>query len=368
MELQNFHTFLERYKIALALIAITIIGFVLRIHNLDFQCMQVDEQYTLGLSQYSPWFITLFSLTVDCNTPLYYLLAHYSTLFFGAVTSYTIRFPSVIIGTLCIPAAYLAGSEFKDDLLGLLVAATVAISYPMIFYSQDARSYALVFLFFALSTYYFIKLYNGDNHWEPKLFFSLFSALALWSHLFSIIPIAFFALAILYKYRIKILPYFALMLVLCLPLLSYVKMALEGTRGNWKGVDSATVLAFMPTEFFGFACIIIVPLFIYSIVASKKKLIWLFTFISIFTVISVTLLNEITATFPHYALEASLLVLLVAYYPVVNFIEKFERQQQIALIVLFIFSIAAFNFIQLKAWYTVYTCLYPQGNVYDFNL
>ena len=57
------------------------------------------------------------------------------------------RLPSIIAGTLAIPALYLLGRELYDRRTGLVAAAFGAASPLLIWYSQEARMYAFVELF-----------------------------------------------------------------------------------------------------------------------------------------------------------------------------------------------------------------------------
>ena len=57
------------------------------------------------------------------------------------------RIPSIIAGTLAIPALYLLGRELYDRRTGLVAAAFGAASPMLIWYSQEARMYAFVELF-----------------------------------------------------------------------------------------------------------------------------------------------------------------------------------------------------------------------------
>ena len=58
-----------------------------------------------------------------------------------------VRLPSLIAGTLVIPALYELGRELYDRRTGLVAAAFAAVSPLLIWYSQEARMYAFVALF-----------------------------------------------------------------------------------------------------------------------------------------------------------------------------------------------------------------------------
>src|SRR5947209_8042582 len=57
-----------------------------------------------------------------------------------------VRLPSLIAGTLAIPTVYAVGRRTVGERAGLLGAALTSLSRFMIFYSSEARSYALLIL------------------------------------------------------------------------------------------------------------------------------------------------------------------------------------------------------------------------------
>lgn len=125
--------------------AATLFGLALRAARLSFQPLWWDEGYSV-------WFAThplgqMAALTAqDIHPPLYYALLHGWTLLFGA-GPVALRLPSVIFGTLAIPAVYLAGQRlFGSRRVALLAALLLAFNPLHIFYSQEIRMYGLVAL------------------------------------------------------------------------------------------------------------------------------------------------------------------------------------------------------------------------------
>ena len=85
------------------------------------------------------------------DSTLYYGLAWLWTRLFGT-GEVGIRSLSALAGTATIVVVYLAGRELLSRRAGLIAAAIVAVSPAMIWFSQDARAYALVFLLVSLSS------------------------------------------------------------------------------------------------------------------------------------------------------------------------------------------------------------------------
>ena len=121
------------------------LGLGLRLVRLTFQPFWWDEGYSV-------WFAThpvsrMLALTAqDIHPPLYYALLRGWTLLLGT-GPVALRLLSVVIGTLAIPAVYLAGRRlFGSRRTALLAAALLAINPLHIYYSQEVRMYGLVAL------------------------------------------------------------------------------------------------------------------------------------------------------------------------------------------------------------------------------
>src|SRR3954463_14936026 len=95
--------------------------------------------------------------------PLYYALAWIWTQITGTGPG-GLRSLSAIAGVATIPVAYLIGCELRERRTGLVAAALVAVNPMLIWYSQEARAYALLALFCALSLLYCVRaLRDGEG-------------------------------------------------------------------------------------------------------------------------------------------------------------------------------------------------------------
>lgn len=125
----------------------------------------------------------------ESNPPLYYVLAWGWARIFGR-DEWGIRSLSALIGTLTVPVGYLIGRQLSGRRVGLILMAILAFDPMLIWYSQEARSYALLVFFGALSFLFFLRALDSRGGWDLALW-AVTSALALGSHYF-----AFFAVAI----------------------------------------------------------------------------------------------------------------------------------------------------------------------------
>ncbi|MGN6665201.1 MAG: glycosyltransferase family 39 protein [Solirubrobacterales bacterium] len=135
----------------------------------------------------------------ESNPPLYYVLAWGWSQLFG-LGEVGLRSLSALLGVLVVPVAYLIGRELASRRAGLVLAALAAFNPMLIWYSQEARSYALLVLFCALSFYFFLRAL--DEEWGRDLaLWALTSALALCSHYFAFFPVAIEAVWLLVVLR-----------------------------------------------------------------------------------------------------------------------------------------------------------------------
>lgn len=168
---------------------LTVLGAALRFATLGVQSYHHDEVVTasrilrvgfghamdaVGFSESAP--------------PLYYAVAWVWTQLTGT-GPYGLRALSALCGVLLIPVAYLLGRELRGRRAGLLAAALVAVNPMLLWYSQEARAYAMLALFCALSLLYCLRaLREGET--RDFTLWGVFSALALATHYFAVFPLA----------------------------------------------------------------------------------------------------------------------------------------------------------------------------------
>jgi uncharacterized membrane protein len=124
----------------------------------------------------------------DRHPPLHHMVLWLTVRVFGD-GELAVRLPSLIAGTLVIPALYLLGRELYDRRTGLVAAAFGAASPLLIWYAQEARMYAFVTLFGLLALWTQLRAIRdgGALNWAAYM---LATAALLWSHYFGLLLIA----------------------------------------------------------------------------------------------------------------------------------------------------------------------------------
>jgi mannosyltransferase len=139
-----------RWREPLPLIGLTVFAAALRFGVLRQQSFWFDEAATIDLVHRSFWGMLKAIPNDESTPPLYYALAWGWSKAFGT-GELGLRSLSALFGTATVPTSYAAARVFVSRRAGLFAAAIVACSPLLVWYSQEARGYALLALLSALS-------------------------------------------------------------------------------------------------------------------------------------------------------------------------------------------------------------------------
>lgn len=119
---------------------------------------------------------------------LYSLLAHASFLAMGEST-WALRLPAVLFGIGSVWALFLVGRLVGSTREALLSSALLAFSYPLIWFSQDARGYTGLLFLTLLSSWFFIR---GLREARPHLWvlYAITVALGMYVHMTMLFVVA----------------------------------------------------------------------------------------------------------------------------------------------------------------------------------
>jgi mannosyltransferase len=115
--------------------------------------------------------------------PLYYALAWIWTQVTGT-GEFGLRSLSAVAGVATVPVVYLVGLELRGRRTGLMAAALVAVNPMLLWYSQEARAYALLALLCAVSLLYCVRALRRGRRRDFVLW-GIASGLALATHYFA---------------------------------------------------------------------------------------------------------------------------------------------------------------------------------------
>jgi len=200
------------WKLLALLLGLLLIAFGLRVAGLEQQSIWVDEGFSVDFSSRTASDMTAMwkarggasiisdpqaakaandplAIAVDIHPPLYYFILHEWMPLAGR-GEYAVRFPSVMVGVLLALILYKLGASLGSRAVGLSALGVGTLAPFYIAYSQEARMYAPVALFSALSLYFTWKLIRGSPHpvWA-WLGLVATSSLALYTHYSSVLAI-----------------------------------------------------------------------------------------------------------------------------------------------------------------------------------
>jgi mannosyltransferase len=175
-----------------------LLGAVIRFTTLGEQSFWVDEGFTYQIVSHGLGHALSTIPKTESTPPLYYVLVWAWSRVFG-VREAGLRSFSAICGTLTIPVVWAIGRRMVSERVGLIAAALTTISPLLFWYSQEARSYALLVLLSALSLLLLVSVLARPTN-RRIVGWGTICALALCTHYFAvfvIVPQAVWLLAAL---------------------------------------------------------------------------------------------------------------------------------------------------------------------------
>ncbi len=225
----------HRSAVLWALAALTALGIAVRIGSLGVQSYHHDEAITALRVLPGSFGDMLHSVRVsESNPPLYYVLAWAWAKVFGT-GEVGLRSLGALFGAATAPVGYLIGRQLADRRAGLILAALIALNPMLIWYSQEARSYALLVFFGAVSLFFFVRALD-TRRGRDLAFWALASALALCSHYFAVFAVGIEAVWLLAALRARwrlVLPALAAVAAVGLALLPLIGAQVNPTHIGW---------------------------------------------------------------------------------------------------------------------------------------
>jgi len=167
------------------LAALTVLAAVLRLSTLGLQSFWYDEAFTPVHVLHPSLWATLRSVLHTENTPpLWYVLAWADWRVLGS-GEIALRLPSALAGVATVPLAWAIGQELAGRRAAIVCAALVAVNPLFVWYSQEARAYALFVLTAALAMLCFLR---AERKPTPRRMaaFAASGSLALLTHYFAL--------------------------------------------------------------------------------------------------------------------------------------------------------------------------------------
>lgn len=170
------HIIAEKNRARRVLLAIVILAALLRLYRLGHESLWFDEGWSALIAKMG-W-TSLRSVLLTQPFPLYYAsLNLWAKL---GDSEFTLRLLSAAAGVLSIPLLYKIACFCANRRAAILAALLLAVSPLHIWYSQEARMYALATLLALGATWSFLRALQRDN-WAWWGAYALLSAMALYT-------------------------------------------------------------------------------------------------------------------------------------------------------------------------------------------
>jgi 4-amino-4-deoxy-L-arabinose transferase-like glycosyltransferase len=217
-------------------LGLTLLGALLRFPTLDGQSFWLDELVTASLLDRGLGDVLREVPRSEASPYVYYVVAWFWSSMFG-LGEVGLRSLSALAGTATVPVAYGAGAVLVSRRAGLVAAALVATSPFLVWYSQEARSYALFALFGATSVLAFGLALRGDRRWLAG--WCVVSALTVATHYFGLFLVGAEVVWLLVRLRPR-LPAVLASVVPGATLLAHLPVLLD-QRGNGEAVAGSSL-------------------------------------------------------------------------------------------------------------------------------
>lgn len=220
------------------IVALVAVGAALRFPTLDRQSFWLDELVTVDLLDRRLGDALAEIPRTEATPFLYYVVAWAWGSLFG-LGEVGLRSLSALAGTATIPVAYGAGAVLVSRRAGLVAGALVAVNPFLVWYSQEARAYALLALVAAGSVLAFGLALRGGR--PAFAAWATLAAVAIATHYYAVFLVAAEAAWLLVRLRgSRAAP--AAVLVPAATLLAHAPLVLE-QRGNAEAVTGSSLAA-----------------------------------------------------------------------------------------------------------------------------
>ena len=236
------------------------LGGALRFYGLGIQSLWSDELASWYFSQSEGVLQVVRDVREDIHPPGYFVMLHFAQDTLGDA-EWALRLPSAVAGWLSIPAIYLLGRRVYSRREGLVAALLLAVSWTGIYFSQEARSYAVLVLLSIITAFFWWGMMVGlrQEGRLPKaetVAYVLTAILCSYTHYFGALLVALQGVALLVLAR-RSLPRLVLVYApisvsyaLWLPGMAY-QMRHSTAQGAWIGEASLSAFPSYVAFIFG---------------------------------------------------------------------------------------------------------------------
>jgi mannosyltransferase len=143
------------------LAGVTLFALILRVLSLDSELWLDEITPLLDYGRASAWQVVI--SYISSNNHLLHTLAMKTAISVFGEREWVIRLPQMLAGTATIPVMYWTARQASSRRASLAAALLLAVSYHHIFFSQNARAYAMYLLFSLAASVLLVKGLREDR-------------------------------------------------------------------------------------------------------------------------------------------------------------------------------------------------------------
>ncbi len=169
-----------------ALLAVILLGFLLRLFRLGFRELRGDESFGFFFSLNAPARIVAQTLAMREPHPVGSYFLQHAWLQIAGTHEFALRFLSVLAGTAAIPLVFHLARQLRLGASTALTASLLlALNTYAIWHSQDARMYSLSLALTAAATLLALQVIRQPRLWPAPAAYALCAAVALHVHYYA---------------------------------------------------------------------------------------------------------------------------------------------------------------------------------------
>lgn len=166
------------------LLFIFFLNLISKLLFINSRDIAMDEPFSIFHAQKSfGEIINYFNTASENNPPLYFIALHYWINIFGD-SAFSVRFLSVLFSCFTAVVIFKTGEKFFNSFTGITASLVFTFSTLHVYYSHEARTYALFSLLTALSLFFYLNITGNPNGKRNYLFLFLTNLILIYSHYF----------------------------------------------------------------------------------------------------------------------------------------------------------------------------------------
>lgn len=178
-----FGNYQRDYTTVLLPMGIVLLNLILKGMFLGSNSLGGDEPFSVYHAQMDVFSIVN-HLSTGNNPPLYELILHFWIDCFG-ISEFSVRVPSLIFNCITVLCLYKIGKEFFNVRVAVYASLMFVFSNYQIFFSHEARVYALMGMLTTVSMLYFLKIArNSEGEKRNRVVLICANVFLIYAHYF----------------------------------------------------------------------------------------------------------------------------------------------------------------------------------------